>query len=328
MMVGTVVEAANVILYHRKKHVSVCHEHRLSDENKTLFENYKQRCILHQNNLPTFSKDIKISFVSYLATAQKFDTKLDVKDDGIILDNLHATSVDKENFTLFFDTGCSDMVCRYKAIQKIGPKAQQEVKGPIVLGGIGKLQTSSDHGIYQLRLPLHNGKNAVLSGICLEQITTSFPIYPLHGRVGDDIKEAYKRSGGTANTLPLLPECVGGEVVFVIGAKYFRYHPEAIFTLPSELTIYRSPFINADGGGHDVIGGPHEVFSNISKINNGNCQFVKVYLSEQCRLYKLGYQLNPDIKLLGIKPDKDFTFNVLNGLNDEVLNQKKENFRN
>ena len=55
---------------------------------------------------------------------------------------------------------------------------------------------------------------------------------------------------------------------------------------------------------------------------------MKVYLSEQCRLYKLGYQLNPDIKLLGIKPDKDFTFNVLNELNDEVLNQKEENFRN
>ena len=94
----------------------------------------------------------------------------------------------------------------------------------------------------------------MLSGICLEQITTSFPIYPLHGKVGDDIKEAYKRSGGTANTLPLLPECVGGDVVFMIGAKYFRYHPKAIFTRPSGLKIYRSPFFNADGGGRGAIG--------------------------------------------------------------------------
>ena len=171
--------------YHRKKHVLVCHEHRLSDENKNLFEIYKQIFILHQNNLPTFSKDIKLSFVSYLASTQKFNTKLDANDDDIILDNgiymLQTISVDNEHFTLFFDAGCSDMLCRYKAIQKTGPKAQQEVKGPIVLGGIGNLQTSSDHGIYQVRLPLHNGKNAVLSGLCIEHITTTFPIYPVHG---------------------------------------------------------------------------------------------------------------------------------------------------
>ena len=215
----------------------VCHEHRLSDENKNLFEIYKQRFTLHQNNLPTFSKDIKLSFVSYLASTQKFNTKLDANDDDIILDNgiymLQTISVDNEHFTLFFDTGCSNMVCRYKAIQKIGAKTQQEVKGPIVLSGIGNLQTSSDHGIYQVRLPLHNGKNAVLSGICIEQITTTFPICPVHGKVGNDIKEAYRRSGDSANTLPLLPECVGGDVDFMIGVKYFRYHPEAIFTLPS-----------------------------------------------------------------------------------------------
>ena len=40
--------------------------------------------------------------------------------------------------------------------------------GPIILGGVG---AKSDHNIYQIRLPLHAEKNAVLSGVCLERIT-------------------------------------------------------------------------------------------------------------------------------------------------------------
>ena len=50
----------------------------------------------------------------------------------------------------------------------------------------------------------------------------------------------------------------------MIGIKYLRYHPRAIFQLPSGLTIYESVFENADGG-RGVIGGPHKVFNSIKK---------------------------------------------------------------
>ena len=50
--------------------------------------------------------------------------------------------------------------------------------------------------MYQVQLPLHNGKNAVFTGVCLDQVTATFPLYPLKGKIQDDIIEAYVRNGG------------------------------------------------------------------------------------------------------------------------------------
>ena len=58
---------------------------------------------------------------------------------------------------------------------------------------------------------------------------------------------AFTKNGGIQQNLPKLPECVGGDVDFMIGTKYTRYHPEVIFSLPSGLTIYKSMFQSNDG---------------------------------------------------------------------------------
>ena len=120
----------------------------------------------------------------------------------------------------------------------------------------------SPHGIYEVKLPLHNGRNAVLSGVCLDRITSTFPFYPLKGDVEKDIHRAFQSSGGDVKDLPSLPNFVGGDIDFMIGAKYLRYHPERVFTLPSGLTIYKSPFKNYNGS-RGVVGGPHQVFTEI-----------------------------------------------------------------
>ena len=62
----------------------------------------------------------------------------------------------------------------------------------------------------------------------------------MRGRVEDDIKKAYKISGGNLKELPKLPKSVGGHTDFMIGIKYLRYYPEKVFQLPSGLSIYRS----------------------------------------------------------------------------------------
>ena len=90
-------------------------------------------------------------------------------------------------------------------------------------------------------------------GICLDNITSKFPLYPLQGKVLNDITKAYQDAGGDARTLPKIPKSVGGEIDFIIGIKYLRYYPKMIFQLPSGLTIYESVFENADGG-RGVIG--------------------------------------------------------------------------
>ena len=103
-----------------------------------------------------------------------------------------------------------------------------------------------------------------MTGVCLDQITLEFPNYPLKGKVENDIQKAFAKAGRNVSNLPTLPKSVGGHVDFMVGIKYLRYHPEVVFQMPSGLTIYRSMFKNADGG-RGVIGGPHEIFSEIEK---------------------------------------------------------------
>ena len=67
----------------------------------------------------------------------------------------------------------------HSAILELGDKATKIFDGPIPIGGVGGLSMESRHGIYQIRIPLANGKDAKMTGIVLDQITSSFPIYPL-----------------------------------------------------------------------------------------------------------------------------------------------------
>ena len=298
-----------------KKHVLVCHEHRESEENKKLLNEYKQKFINNQSKLHQFSKDLKLSFLSHnVSVLKKTDNTTRDGDDDVITNNgiymLQTIKVGAEEFTIFFDSGCSDMVCRFNSIKRLGGRALQEVEGPLPIGGVGNMELLSPHGVYQIRLPLHSGKNAVLSGICLDQITSTFPDYPLHGKILSDIHDAYKKVGGNPKKLPKIPKTIGGDVDFMIGTKYHRYLPVAVFSLPSGLTVYESPFVNASGG-RGVIGGPHEVITEVDKLKKGNCQFSNYFLSEQLQLYEMGYKVNPDSKLLGIKVNKDYSCNAL-----------------
>ena len=111
------------------------------------------------------------------------------------------------------------MVSRYDAIKRIGNRAIEELPGPISIGGVGNSQLKTKHGIYQVKLPLFNGNEATLSGVCLDQITVKFPNYPIRGRVEDNIIKGYKVNGGDPRELPKLPKSVGGHTDFMIGIK-------------------------------------------------------------------------------------------------------------
>ena len=149
-----------------------------------------------------------------------------VEDSGINI--LQQIQINNNKFMLFFDTGCSDLVSRYSAVQKIGDQSRQEVPGPLNLGGVVECKLESPHGIYQVKLPMRIGINAVLSVVCLDKITSTFPNYPLKGDVEKDIHNAFQLSGKDIKDLPALPNYVSGDVDFMIGAKYLCYHPEKI----------------------------------------------------------------------------------------------------
>ena len=101
----------------------------------------------------------------------------------------------------------------------------------------------SQHGIYKDNLPLYNGIQATMSGVCLDNITSKCALYPQQGKVLNDIIKAYKDVGGDARTVPKISKSVGGKIVFMIGIKYIRMifqssTPRMIFQLPSGVTIY------------------------------------------------------------------------------------------
>ena len=206
--------------------------------------------------------------------------------------------------TLFFDGGCDEFVSMIEGVQKIGKRAILEKEGPITLGGVGDTKTLSQHGEYQVRLPLHNGKDAVFSGVCLDRITLTFPQYPLQGKIKDDIHRECNAVKFPIGNLPGFPESVGGDTHFMIGIKYKKYFTVDVFELPSGFTVCRSPFVSVDGS-RGVLCGPHSVITAVYKSFNCS-KLQQSYLSEQLRAYRMGYQVNPDCTLLKPNVEEDF----------------------
>ena len=199
------------------------------------------------------------------------------------------------------------MVSRYSAIKRLGRRPKQEYRGPAQLGGVGGVKAKSKYGIYQFKLPLCSGSDAILSGVCLEKITESFPTYPLQGKVMQDIISSFKNSEGNPSDLPNVPVSVGGNIDFMIGIKYLRHHPKLIHQLLSGLSIYESMFKDSDGT-RGVIGGPHEVFIKIEeqfRSNISNTFNSKSFLSQQFQLYRKGYHIEPDFDFINLKSSKN-----------------------
>ena len=126
------------------------------------------------------------------------------------------------------------MVIKKSAIvhlQKVD-RAKLELPGPIKLTGVGEQKFTCKHGAYSVRLPLKNGREAVLSGLCLKKkVTATFPIYPLK-RVMRDFNEMCQEQGGDvlSKTSPNLPKNVGEETDILIGIKVFpRANPHVTY---------------------------------------------------------------------------------------------------
>ena len=288
--------------YQSKKHVLVCNEHKDTQQNRDLLEHFKSRCISKLPQLQSFSKDIQVSFHVPSTTCFRSSSK-EHNDKAIFM--LQTIKINHQKYTIFYDSGCGDFISRFQSIGRIESRAMKVQSGPITLGGVGGTTTQCQHGIYSVKLPLKNGNEAFFTGICMDQITATFPLYPLQGKVEDDIKANFQERIGDPSELPRLPRYTGGDVDFMIGIKYMRYFPEPVYQLPSGLTIYRSHFFNEDGYSDGVIGGPHQIFNDIDKHHQFNHSLTH-FVQDQHQLFQMGYQVNPDISLLGFHHERDF----------------------
>ena len=214
---------------------------------------------------------------------------------------LQTIKIQGRTLNIFFDSGCGDLVCKKNEVnflESIG-RARKVLDGPLTLAGVGDHKTTCEHGVYNIKIPLHNGKDASLTGICLDKITGEFPSYPLKV-VENDIKTAYMSKSNDVRKLPKLPKSVGGETDLMIGIQYLRYYPKKIFSLPTGLTIYESQFLNSDGT-RGLVGGPHKVFTEIHKNLKGTHLSMSAYLNKVVQVYQNGFSLSIDVPLLGTK---------------------------
>ena len=122
-----------------------------------------------------------------------------------------------------------------------------------------------------------------MKGVCLNQVTSKFPMHPLHDQFKKDIINNYKLASKDPKSLPRLPDFVGDETDLMVGVKYLKYFPECVFRLPTGLIIYRSQFVIPDGS-RGVAGGPHQISTQIEKQCVISCMSFGTYFIQQLRL--------------------------------------------
>ena len=203
-------------------HVLVFDSHKSDMKNQELLEEYKAKYTTNPNSQhKNFSKNIIISFH---VNSKNSSYSLQKENDGNENDLDHAIYMlqtiqgQGKTFKLFFDSGCGDLVCKIR-LESMG-RINKILDGPLTISGVGDNKTIYQHSVYNLRIPLHNGNDANLSGVCLDKITGEHNLHRAYASMKNDPKK----------------------LVGMIGIQYLKYYPKRIFSLPNGLTIYESQF--------------------------------------------------------------------------------------
>lgn len=287
-------------------HVLVCGFHCKEKKNQDLLETFKKNVIKANTKYADFTKEINIcNFSEIYGTMSNF---ADIAESSVFA--FQTIDIQGMKINIFYDSGCGDLVVRKDTIDKLVKigVAKKEHDGPITLNGVGNQTSICEHGIYSVCLPLKDGNEAKMSGVCVTNVTLPFPKYPL-GTVEDHIrKEVAKSNYNLLPKLPKLPVEVGGEVDVMIGKHYLRYFPLEIARLESGLTLYESMFLSADGS-TGIVSGPHEEFSKIDRASHFVVCEKLNYYSPATRKYFNFLSYQSPIPLLGCKKnhlDSDF----------------------
>ena len=189
-----------------------------------------------------------------------------------------------------FDDGCGDGCFKKDAVdilKKLG-RARCTYPAQCALEGVGGHTSIAPHGRFAIKLPLHDGTEVEMEGICLDKVTGNFPSYPLD-EVEKDLHQAYEAADGDVDDLPRLYSEVGGETDIMIGSKYLKYFPEKTFALDNGFTLYESYFSSPDGS-RGVVCGPHRFFSDFNR--QSGCHHANpADISDFVRAYNSAYHL-------------------------------------
>ena len=297
-----------------KCHILLCEKHKKDDKNQRLLQKFKEKFIdncavplpQYSRNLSCFSDMVGVvgavrGSCELLGNYGAFRGEPDNTERAIF--QLQTIEVEGVKLNLFFDSGCGGSVIKKSAIEKLMSigRAKQIVSGPLTMTGVAGQQSVCHDGVYSVCLPLYNGNEAVLSGLCMPSITGEFPLYYLDN-VEKDLHSECMRVGGQelVDRLPKLPSKVGGETDLLVGIQYAKYFPKPIFKSESGLGIYESVF-ESSGKIRGVASGPHIEFSKIEEKFKGLHVESSGYWSRD--VYTAFWRLQNESSLLGFKPN-------------------------
>ena len=282
------------------KHVLVCGFHCEEKHNLDLLELYKKNVILSHGNFLDFTKKVSISCFSGSYTTE---VEHDVSEDHSIF-SFQLIDVAGLGLCLFYDNGCGNAVFSKRAIDALVllGRAEQTYAKSIILKGVNNQESICPYGEWRVRLPLKDGSEAVLTGICVDEVTETFPEYPL-GLVEDDFRSEFGNSPDNHISCPLLPKLpskIGGKVDIMIGSQYLKHFPREVGRLESGLTLYRSLFHGADGT-DGIISGPHPSFTSVNRASHFSLGSNRSYYSSAVCAYFDYLEKIRDVTLLGFK---------------------------
>ena len=308
-------------------HVLVCHEHKDSQANLNLLQQYIKNFIEKRGSFEPFTKNISLmcTFHNVVAEHQLFKHLKNVIPDNHdrAIFPLQTINVDGLRIRIFYDRGAGDAVIRWAAILSLKKLKRAELirPGPIPISGVSDMKSVSDHGVYSVCLPLKNGANFTITGICMDKVTAKLPDYDLTG-VEKDVHEICRKEGGDelVQRLPKLASKVGGETDILLGSKYLKIHPKEVWSSEeSGLSVAVSSFFSEDGS-TGVINGPHPLFTEMEEKHWRSEGHVALsYYTDAVIAYRAAYKFSTDESPFGEKCDFNFPEKETCGLQQKCL---------
>ena len=280
------------------KHVLVCGFHCEEKHNLDLLELYRKDVIASHGSFLDFTKKVSISCFSGSYTTE---TEHGVHEEHSIF-SFQYIDVAGFGLLLFNDNGCGNAVFSKRAIDTLVllGRAEQLYSKSIIIKGVNGQESICPYGEWKVRLPLKDGSDATLIGLCVDEVTEKFPEYPL-----DQVEEDFRSEFGnkpenqlSCPRLPKLPSKIGGKVDIMIGSQYLKHFPIEIGRLESGLTLYRSLFQSKDGT-DGIIAGPHPAFTSTNRASHFSVGSSRSYYSSAVRAYFDYLDKIRDVPLLG-----------------------------
>ena len=192
-----------------------------------------------------------------------------------------------------FDRGANQHLIEAQIAEEIGMKVVSQE--PSAIGIVSGDRIWTEYGKYQMLLgPTSSGNYFELIAQGITAVTGKFPKYDLTA-ANEEAQQSTNLHPGTP-----LPPYIGNERVgLIIGLKCPEIEPTCVFTLPSGLGIYKSPFRDIFGS-YYCYGGPHESFTDINNKFHGNINHFNIFFSQIINQYRNSVFQSP---LILIEPD-------------------------